>query len=150
MIVKALAGEPLPVYGNGTNIRDWLFVDDHVRALQTVFERGLPGRTYNVGGNSERRNIDVVRAVCAVLDLLARRADGQPYQNQIAFVRDRPGHDQRYAIDATRISSELGWRPVETFESGIHKTVEWYLANRKWWQDLVDHAEIDKRRGLSN
>lgn len=149
MIVKALAGEPLPVYGDGTNIRDWLFVDDHVRALQSVFEKGEPGRTYNVGGNSERRNIDVVHTICDSLDRLRPRSDGRSHRNQIAYVTDRPGHDQRYAIDATRISNELGWRPIETFESGIDKTIAWYLENRSWWQNLVAHADANKRRGLS-
>ncbi|WP_457580265.1 dTDP-glucose 4,6-dehydratase [Ensifer canadensis] len=149
MIVKALAGEPLPVYGAGSNVRDWLFVGDHVRALQCVFEKGTPGQTYNVGGNSERRNIDVVHAVCEILDRLERRADGKSYSEQIVHVADRPGHDQRYAIDATKIENELKWKPVETFESGIEKTVDWYLNNRQWWAEILERTEAAKRRGLS-
>ncbi len=148
MIVTALAGEPLPVYGNGTNVRDWLYVEDHVRALQCVFEKGVPGQTYNVGGNSERRNIDVVKTVCNILDRLQPREDGRSYVGQIAYVADRPGHDQRYAIDAGKIGSELGWSPAESFESGIEKTVAWYLSNRDWWAEILDRTQAAKRRGL--
>ncbi|WP_046117084.1 dTDP-glucose 4,6-dehydratase [Ensifer aridi] len=148
MIVKALSGEPLPVYGSGTNIRDWLFVEDHVRALQCVFEKGVPGQTYNVGGNSERRNIDVVNTVCDILDRLQPRADSRSYRDQIVYVADRPGHDQRYAIDASKIASELGWEPIETFESGIEKTVVWYLGNRAWWEEILERSEAAERRGL--
>jgi dTDP-glucose 4,6-dehydratase len=148
-IVKALAGEPLPVYGKGSNVRDWLFVEDHVRALRQVFERGAPGRTYNIGGNVERRNIEVVETVCAILDTLSPRADGRPYRDQISFVADRPGHDQRYAIDATRVRDELGWSPRETFESGIDKTVRWYLANGAWWRPIVEDQQAAARRGLA-
>lgn len=148
MIVKALAGEHLPVYGNGTNVRDWLYVEDHVRALQCVFEKGAPGQTYNVGGNSERRNIDVVNTVCQILDRLQPRADGKNYAGQITHVADRPGHDQRYAIDAAKIGNQLGWRPVETFESGIEKTVAWYLSNREWWSEIVERNHAAQRRGL--
>lgn len=148
MIVRALAGESLPVYGAGNQIRDWLYVEDHVRALQAVFERGQPGRTYNVGGHNEMRNIEVVRAVCGVLDELRPREDGVSYTGQITHVADRPGHDQRYAIDASRIGTELGWYPVETFDSGIRKTVEWYLANEDWWAPLVA-ANAAERRGFA-
>lgn len=148
MIVKALAGEPLPVYGNGSNVRDWLYVEDHVRALQCVFEKGIPGETYNVGGNSERRNIDVVTTVCEILDRLHPRTDGQTYGKQITYVTDRPGHDQRYAIDASKISYDLGWKPTESFESGIEKTVAWYLSNRNWWADILDRRQAATRRGL--
>lgn len=148
MIVKAIAGEPLPVYGNGTNVRDWLYVEDHVRALQCVFENGVPGETYNIGGNSERRNIDVVKAVCEILDRLQPRDDGESYAGQITYVADRPGHDQRYAIDAAKIANQLGWRPVETFESGIEKTVAWYLRNRSWWSEILDRSQTVQRRGL--
>ncbi|KRD63428.1 dTDP-glucose 4,6-dehydratase [Ensifer sp. Root278] len=148
MIVKAVAGDPLPVYGNGTNVRDWLYVEDHVRALQCVFEKGAPGQTYNVGGNSERRNIDVVNTVCQILDRLQPRADGKNYARQITYVADRPGHDQRYAIDAAKIGNQLGWRPVETFESGIEKTVAWYLSNREWWSEIVERNHAAQRRGL--
>jgi dTDP-glucose 4,6-dehydratase len=148
VIVKALDGEPLPIYGAGDQVRDWLYVEDHVRALQTVFERGQPGRSYNVGGNNEKQNIEVVRAVCAILDRLRPRGDGRSYAEQIAHVADRPGHDKRYAIDATRIRDELGWEPRETFETGVEKTVRWYLANEAWWRPLVG-AKATTRRGLS-
>ena len=150
MIVKALSGTPLPVYGKGENVRDWLFVDDHVRALQTVFERGEPGRTYNVGGNAERRNIDVVRMICALMDRLAPRADGKSYERQINFVADRPGHDMRYAIDAARIRDELGWEPIESFDTGMERTVRWYLANEAWWRPLIGEYQADRRRGLAS
>ena len=148
MIAKALAGEALPVYGKGDQVRDWLYVEDHVRALQTVFERGAPGRTYNVGGNNEKQNIEVVKTLCTILDDLRPRADGKPYAEQITSVADRPGHDKRYAIDASRIRDELGWEPAETFESGIRKTVEWYLANEAWWRPLVA-AKAAERRGVA-
>jgi len=148
MIVKALAGETLPVYGRGENVRDWLFVEDHVRALQAVFERGEPGRRYNIGGDAERRNIDVVHMLCTLLDRLCPRTDGHSYAGQIGFVADRPGHDLRYAIDATRIRDELGWAPQESFESGLEKTVRWYLANEDWWRPLIAEGGADRRRGL--
>lgn len=149
MIVKALAGASLPVYGKGDQVRDWLYVEDHVRALQAVFERGTPGRTYNVGGNNEKQNIEVVTIVCAILDELRPRADGKPYAEQISYVTDRPGHDMRYAIDASRIREELGWTPAETFDSGIRKTVEWYLDNQDWWETIVAEHQADQRRGLA-
>ena len=149
IIIRALAGEPLPVYGDGSNVRDWLFVEDHARALRRVFEAGTPGETYNIGGNAERRNIDVVRTICASLDRAAPRDDGKPYADQITFVADRPGHDQRYAIDASKIRRELGWAPVETFESGIAKTVRWYLDNRDWWGDILARRYDTARLGLS-
>ncbi|OMQ42800.1 dTDP-glucose 4,6-dehydratase [Ensifer sp. 1H6] len=148
MIVKALAGESLPVYGNGVNIRDWLYVEDHVRALQCVFEKGVPGQTYAVGGNSERRNIDVVNTVCEILDRLQPRQGGQSYKGLITYVADRPGHDQRYAIDATKITTDLGWRPAESFETGIEKTVSWYLSHRDWWDEILGRTKAAKRRGL--
>ena len=149
MIVRALAGETLPVYGKGDQVRDWLYVDDHVRALQAAFERGVPGRTYNVGGNNEKQNIEVVQTVCAILDRLRPRADGLSYATQIGYVADRPGHDKRYAIDASRIRDELGWSPQETFETGIEKTVAWYLANEAWWRAIVDEREAVTRRGIA-
>lgn len=149
MIVKALAGEPLPIYGKGDQIRDWLYVEDHVRALQAVFEKGQIGRTYNVGGHNEKQNIEVVKTVCAILDELHPRADGKPYAEQMTSVADRPGHDKRYAIDASRIQRELGWTPIETFETGIRKTVEWYLANEAWWRPIVAERQADQRRGLA-
>jgi dTDP-glucose 4,6-dehydratase len=148
MIAKALDGEALPVYGAGDQVRDWLFVEDHVRALQAVFERGQIGRTYNVGGHNEKQNIEVVRTLCAILDRLSPRVDGASYATQITSVADRPGHDKRYAIDASRIGDELGWRPQETFESGIEKTVAWYLAHEDWWRPLVA-ANAAARRGVA-
>lgn len=148
MIAKALAGQALPVYGAGLNIRDWLHVDDHVRALRLVLEAGTPGETYAIGGNCERRNIDVVNAVCAALDRLQPRADGRSYGEQISFVQDRPGHDQRYAIDASKIGRELGWSAGETLETGLDRTVRWYLANRPWWQGLMDDRDAGRRRGI--
>ncbi|SEJ21685.1 dTDP-glucose 4,6-dehydratase [Sphingomonas sp. OV641] len=148
MIAKALDGEPLPVYGKGDQVRDWLFVEDHVRALQAVFERGELGRTYNVGGFNEKQNIEVVHTICAILDQLRPRADGKPYADQITSVADRPGHDKRYAIDATRIEQELGWRPEETFETGIEKTVRWYLDNEAWWRPIVERGAA-QRRGVA-
>ncbi len=149
MIVRALAGETLPVYGTGDQVRDWLYVEDHVRALQAAFERGAPGRTYNVGGNNEKQNIEVVHAVCAILDRLRPRGDGRSYTAQIGYVADRPGHDKRYAIDASRIRDELGWTPRETFETGIEKTVAWYLANEAWWRAIVDERQAVARRGIA-
>ena len=147
MIAKALDGEPLPIYGKGDQVRDWLYVEDHVRALQAVFERGEPGRTYNVGGHNELQNIEVVRTLCAILDRLHPRADGRPYAEKMTEVADRPGHDKRYAINASRIGEELGWTPDETFETGIEKTVAWYLANEAWWRPLVA-AKAAQRRGV--
>ncbi|QUT04344.1 dTDP-glucose 4,6-dehydratase [Sphingobium phenoxybenzoativorans] len=149
IIIRALNGEPLPVYGDGSNVRDWLFVEDHARALRTVFETGEPGQTYNVGGNSERRNIDVVNAICAALDEQLPRKDGISYATQISFVADRPGHDHRYAIDATKIATELGWKPEETFEHGIAKTVAWYLENRDWWGAILAGRYNTGRLGLA-
>jgi dTDP-glucose 4,6-dehydratase len=148
MIAKALAGEPLPVYGKGDQVRDWLYVEDHVRALQAVFERGSVGRTYNVGGHNEKQNIEVVRTLCAILDRLRPRADGRSYAEQITSVADIVGHDKRYAIDASRINDELGWRPQETFETGIEKTILWYLDNEAWWRPLVA-AKASERRGIA-
>jgi dTDP-glucose 4,6-dehydratase len=132
MIVNALAGKPLPVYGDGMQIRDWLYVKDHCSAIRRVLEAGRLGETYNVGGWNEKPNIEIVKTVCALIDELRPRADGKPYAEQITYVTDRPGHDRRYAIDATKIHCELGWKPAETFESGIRKTVQWYLDNSGW------------------
>ncbi|MBH9538465.1 dTDP-glucose 4,6-dehydratase [Novosphingopyxis sp. YJ-S2-01] len=147
VIAKALDGEPLPVYGQGNQVRDWLYVEDHVRALSAVFERGEPGRSYNIGGHNEKQNIEVVQAICTILDELAPRADGAGYARQITHVADRPGHDMRYAIDASRIGAELDWQPRESFESGIRKTVQWYLANESWWRPLIA-AKATERRGV--
>ena len=137
MVVNAIAGKPLPVYGDGKHVRDWLYVGDHCAAICAVLARGQPGATYNVGGNAEMKNIDVVRAICAALDLLR---PGREHARQIAFVRDRPGHDRRYAIDSTRIRTELLWAPAETFASGIRRTVEWYLANDAWLDAVTSGA----------
>lgn len=149
MIIKALKGEPMPVYGSGNNVRDWLYVDDHARALYTIASRGRAGESYNVGGNSEVSNIQVVERICAILNELSPRKDGKRYEEQITFVSDRPGHDFRYAIDATKIKSELDWVPLETFETGLRKTVEWYLDNQKWWQPLLNKHYQGQRLGKS-
>jgi dTDP-glucose 4,6-dehydratase len=132
MIVNALAGKPLPVYGDGMQIRDWLYVTDHCSAIRRVLEAGTLGETYNIGGWNEKPNIDIVHAICALLDELRPQASGKSYREQISYVKDRPGHDRRYAIDARKIERELGWKPAETFESGIRKTVQWYLDNASW------------------
>ena len=150
IIIRALGGSSLPVYGDGSHVRDWLFVDDHARALQAVFEGGAPGRTYNIGGNAERRNIDVVRAICAVLDRQRPRVDGKGYADQIAFEADRPGHDHRYAIDASRIRDELGWIPSVSFEEGIERTVFWYLQNQSWWREILDARYGTQRLGAGH
>ncbi|MFC0632434.1 dTDP-glucose 4,6-dehydratase [Brevundimonas balnearis] len=149
IIIRALKGEPLPVYGDGSNVRDWLYVDDHARALQAVFERGEPGQTYNVGGDAERKNLDVVRTICGLLDQRRPRPDGRPYAEQITFVTDRPGHDHRYAIDASKLKRELGWAPSVTFEEGIARTVDWYLDNAGWWQDILDKRYATQRLGVA-
>ena len=148
VIIKCLAGEPLPVYGTGSNVRDWLYVDDHVRALQTVFEHGAVGNSYMVGGNSERTNLEVVHVICDTLDRIRPRADSRSYRAQIKFVADRPGHDFRYAIDATKLQTELGWKPQESFESGMEKTITWYLENRDWWEAIQSGAYQGERLGL--
>ena len=147
-ILNALEGKPLPVYGRGENVRDWLFVDDHADALLTILERGRPGETYAVGGRNEHRNIDVVRAVCDLVDELAPKLPAGPRRRLITFVTDRPGHDQRYAIDPSKISRELGWSPRETFETGMRKTVRWYLDNRVWWEHVRSGVYRGERLGL--
>jgi dTDP-glucose 4,6-dehydratase len=148
-IIHALEGRALPVYGRGENVRDWLFVEDHAEALLLAASNGAPGATYNIGGSNERRNIDVVEAICDLLDELAPDAGAGARRELISFVADRPGHDQRYAIDATRIRSELGWRPAHDFEQGLRKTVEWYLANRQWWEAIRSDAYGSERLGLA-
>ncbi|AHE98558.1 dTDP-glucose 4,6-dehydratase [Thioalkalivibrio paradoxus] len=154
MILNALDGRPLPVYGDGSNVRDWLYVDDHVRALFSILDRGRPGETYNVGGNSERRNLEVVETLCGLLDELCpenlsrHRAGLSSHRELIQFVTDRPGHDQRYAIDAGKIRSELGWQPLETFESGLHRTLRWYLDNDAWWRRVLSGAYRLERIGV--
>jgi len=131
-ILNALAGKALPIYGDGQQVRDWLYVKDHCSAIRRVLQAGVPGEVYNVGGWNEKANLDVVHTLCRILDELAPRGDGQPYANQITFVKDRAGHDRRYAIDATKLEKELGWKPAETFDTGIRKTVQWYLDNQEW------------------
>jgi dTDP-glucose 4,6-dehydratase len=140
LIVNALAGKTLPVYGDGQQVRDWLYVSDHCSAIRRVLEAGRLGETYNVGGWNEKPNLEIVHTVCALLDELRPRADGQPYAQQIAFVKDRPGHDRRYAIDARKIERELGWKPAETFETGIRKTVRWYLDHPEWVANVQSGA----------
>ena len=148
-IIKALAGEPMPVYGQGLNVRDWLFVDDHAEALTLVLERGRIGETYNIGGNAERRNIDVVYTICDAMDRLKPRTNEALHRELIAFVPDRPGHDFRYAIDFTKLKNELGWQPKHSFESGLFSTVKWYIDNRAWWEPLLSAYDASARRGLS-
>ncbi len=145
VILNALAGKPIPVYGAGENVRDWLFVEDHADALLTVLEKGEIGRSYNIGGENEARNIDLVRMICAILD--DRRPKDVPYDTLITFVEDRPGHDLRYAIDPTRIREELGWRPSVTLTEGLTRTVDWYLENEWWWQPLLDRDGVGTRLG---
>lgn len=134
MIIQALMGKPLPVYGDGLNIRDWLHVEDHAQALETVFLNGTFGETYNIGGNAERRNIDIVHTICDLLDKHQQRTDGKSYREQINFVTDRLGHDKRYAIDPDKIATDLNWQPKRTFEEGLENTVQWYLRNQQWWK----------------
>ena len=145
VILKALAGEDIPVYGAGENVRDWLYVEDHADALLTVLVNGAPGRSYNIGGENEVRNIDLVQMICAILD--EKRPKNRPYSAQIAFVADRPGHDARYAIDPARIRTELGWRPSVTLAEGLEKTVQWYLENEVWWRRLAARKGVGERLG---
>ncbi|MBR4571494.1 MAG: dTDP-glucose 4,6-dehydratase [Candidatus Riflebacteria bacterium] len=144
VILNALEGKPLPVYGKGEQVRDWLFVEDHARALVKVCTEGVPGETYNIGGHNEKQNIEVVKTICKILDEVRPRKDGKSYAEQITFVADRPGHDLRYAIDASKIQRELGWKPQETFETGMKKTVMWYLDNKWWWEPL--YAKYQRKR----
>jgi dTDP-glucose 4,6-dehydratase len=146
-ILRALANKPIPVYGDGKNIRDWLYVEDHADALLTVLEKGTLGRTYNIGGENEETNIDLVRSICAILD--TKRPKATPYAEQITYVNDRPGHDLRYAIDPTRIRTELGWRPSVTLEQGLELTVQWYLDNEDWWQALQNREGVGYRLGTA-
>ncbi|WP_369938575.1 dTDP-glucose 4,6-dehydratase [Xanthomonas tesorieronis] len=149
VIAKALAGEPLPVYGDGKQVRDWLFVGDHCEAIRVVLAKGRVGETYNVGGDAEKQNIEVVRAICALLDARRPRADGRPRASQITHVADRPGHDRRYAIDASKLKKELGWRPRCSFEQGIEITVDWYLSNQRWVQGVLDGSYRLERIGTA-
>ena len=145
IIINALAGKPLPIYGNGENVRDWLYVEDHANALLTVLSKGTIGSSYNIGGDNEATNIDIVREICAILDRL--RPAARPYFELVNFVADRPGHDLRYAIDPTRIRTELGWRPAVTLTQGLEKTVHWYLDNEDWWQALQNRSGVGNRLG---
>jgi dTDP-glucose 4,6-dehydratase len=146
VILNALAGKPIPVYGGGENVRDWLYVEDHADALLLVVQKGVLGRSYNIGGENERRNIDLVKTICAILD--QKRPKSAPYADQITYVTDRPGHDARYAIDPSRIRDELGWRPSVTVEEGLEKTVQWYLDNEAWWKPLQARAGVGVRLGV--
>jgi len=148
MILNALEGKALPIYGKGENIRDWLYVDDHARALCLVLEQGVVGETYNIGGHNEQKNIDVVLLICEILDELLPNSAFKPHKQLLTYVTDRPGHDLRYAIDASKIARELGWKPEETFETGLRKTVEWYLQNKQWWQRVRDGSYRGERLGL--
>ena len=146
-ILNALTGKPLPIYGTGSNVRDWLYVEDHADALLTVLSKGELGRSYNIGGENERSNLELVRTLCAILDEL--RPAESPYEKLITYVQDRPGHDARYAIDPSRIREELGWRPSVTVEEGLRRTVQWYLDNEDWWSALLDRAGVGQRLGVS-
>jgi dTDP-glucose 4,6-dehydratase len=150
VIIKGLAGEPLPIYGKGDNVRDWLFVEDHVRALTRVFETGAPGETYIIGGRAERTNLEVVKAICAGLDRLRPRADGRSHELQITYVADRPGHDHRYAIDPSKLERELGWRAEVSFEAGIDTTIRWYLENEAWWRPILAGTYSGERLGVKS
>ncbi len=147
IIQKALAGEPLPIYGDGRNIRDWLYVEDHCTAIQRTLEAGRPGETYNIGGNAEHENINVVKTICALLDERRPAENGKPRKSLITFVKDRPGHDRRYAIDASKIEKELGWTPAENFTTGIARTVDWYLDNQSWVERVLDGSYRMQRLG---
>lgn len=149
VILKCLRGEPIPVYGKGKNVRDWLYVSDHAEALYTVLTKGRVGETYNIGGNNERQNIELVRTLCILMDKFAPMDNAKSYAELISFVTDRPGHDMRYAIDSTKIREELGWEPKEDFESGFRKTVKWYLDNQGWWQHILDGSYKLERLGDS-
>ena len=149
VILKAIKGDPIPVYGRGENIRDWLYVGDHADALYTVLTKGTVGETYAIGGNNEQRNLDLVRLLCSILDELRPRPDHRSYQDQITFVTDRPGHDLRYAIDPTKIRRDLGWAPQENFASGFRKTIQWYLDNQPWWQNILTGAYRLERQGTA-
>jgi len=147
VILNALAGKDLPIYGDGSNVRDWLYVEDHADALLHVVQRGQVGRSYNIGGENERTNLELVQTLCAILDDLRPKAEGA-YADQITFVTDRPGHDARYAIDPKRMQNELGWRPSVTVEEGLRLTVQWYLDNEEWWRALQSRAGVGERLGV--
>ena len=146
MILNALDGKPLPIYGKGDNVRDWLYVEDHAKALWLINQKGVPGETYNIGGHNERTNLQVVQTICRILDELRPKDNGK-YEEQITFVADRPGHDQRYAIDAEKLRHDLGWRPEENFDTGIRRTVQWYLDNAWWWKPIREKKYSGQRLG---
>lgn len=148
VILNGLDGKKLPVYGKGDNVRDWLYVSDHARALRLVFEKGTPGQTYNIGGHNEKTNLEVVKSICQILDELSPHETIKERESLIEFVTDRPGHDMRYAIDASKIEKELGWKPTESFETGLRKTVQWYLDNRTWWESVRSGNYLGERLGL--
>lgn len=148
VILKAIRGQEIPIYGKGDNVRDWLYVEDHADALLRVLDKGTNGRTYNIGGENERTNLELVETLCGILDNVRPKEDGSKYADQITFVADRPGHDMRYAIDPTRIREELGWQPSVTVEEGLEKTVRWYLENEDWWQSLLSREGVDQRLGV--
>ena len=148
MVINALSDKKLPIYGKGLNIRDWLYVEDHCRAIHTVIEKGKPGQTYNIGGNNEITNIQIVEAICAILDNEIPLGSGKLYNENIIFVEDRPGHDFRYAVNTSKIKKELGWDPKESFESGIQKTILWYLSNQNWWEKIQNQNYNQERLGL--
>ena len=148
MIIKGMSGEPLPVYGTGMNVRDWLHVEDHAEALTVILKKGQPGQTYNIGGNAERNNMQVVETICAELDKALPGSPHSPHKQLIKMVADRPGHDLRYAMDYSKLASELGWQPRHTFEQGLASTVRWYLDNSWWWQPIVDGTYAGQRLGL--
>ena len=150
VIIRALRGEPLPIYGKGENVRDWLHVEDHAEALTLVLQQGQPGESYNVGGDSERRNVEVVRAICRLLDEMLSHSPHRPHERLIQFVTDRPGHDARYAIDASKIRRELGWRPRHSFDQGLRETVRWFIRNRSWWERVMSGAYRGERLGLAS
>jgi dTDP-glucose 4,6-dehydratase len=149
MILNALHGEPLPVYGDGLQVRDWLHVEDHVAALETIIRRGAPGQTYMVGGDGERTNLAVVQAICDILDEIAPPLPGGPRRGLIRFVADRPGHDRRYAVDAGKLKTQLGWAPTRTFEQGLRDTIQWYLAREDYWRPIRDRRYKGERLGLA-
>jgi len=148
VIANCIDVKPLPVYGEGLNIRDWLYVKDHCDAIDLVLQRGVIGETYNIGGNNEISNIDIVKTICSVLDKLRPRKNGNPYNQLITYVKDRPGHDFRYAIDASKINNDIGWKPKENFETGLRKTIQWYLDNENWWRKIQDRTYNQERLGL--
>ena len=148
MILNCIAGKSLPVYGKGNNIRDWLYVEDHCDAIYTVLNKGVIGSTYNIGGNNEIKNIDIVKIICHKMDSFLPRSNGSSYSDLITFVTDRPGHDFRYAIDASKIQNNLGWAPRENFNSGIEKTITWYLENKEWWKSIQNNSYRQERLGV--